>query len=882
MAGDHDRLDRAELLHERLIAGYLDAGFFERAWLAERVERHLRDPECRFLLLTGGPGTGKSAFLAWLARLHPVAPRYFLRRSSNHPLASGDAWSLLLSIGHQLAVLRPEIMSLDLDVEVTQDVGRVAAGGEVVGVRVGEVWVTPFQHTAFQVTQQINDVEGRVVAFEINRLIADARLNNLGNLQSLALLEPAVRLAERDSESLVVVLIDAVDELRYQWSAVGGRGDILEWLAECPELPPNVRIVVTSRPDDKLEQFRERQSDRLREIVIDPAGPEVQGDLLAYTVTLLAETVVASVFRAPPGLARRVAARAGGSFLYVVLWGKALREAAQTGDSARIAAVTDMSALPAGLDGIHRYFLVLVRDSVRRQEPRWRQLWRNAYRPLLAVLAVAQTPLTFRQILRLGDLHDHRDEVADALKELTQFVYWEGLAVQLYHTSLAEFLTSADESRVLDDWHVEADESHYEVAALLIVEHGGSWENCEDEYALAHVVTHLVAAIRVANSASLRNKATELLIGLLGDPGFGVGRALRAGTDTMLDDYVAAHEALRPASPGLIHTLASTLAEVLARLAGRGVRDVADTTHAVVGVRIDADELNETILSRLSDPAYLERFVADETDRSLTLIAFSHAQATRLRRKGDPASLEEARALLLRAAAAAKDFDGRTTTRLRSSLFYDLGYLDFLHGDHDRALDSLERSRAAAEEGGDRTGAYISRLVGLRVGLLSGAVSPEDYRTALEEALVYFTSDEARGPHAARWAMTVHGQLLDLALTLEDAELAATELQAMEDAPWIRQAGRTDIVTKYRARVAAVVGDRAEACTLFGTLLRDELTGEPSHREELSRDLFYYGRALADVGDIAEARQVWDRGLRCPDNAANWPWKPKIAALLDN
>jgi hypothetical protein len=101
--------------------------------------------------------------------------------------------------------------------------------------------------------------------------------------------------------------------------------------------------------------------------------------------------------------------------------------------------------------------------------------------------------LTVGQLLRLGDLGGRLNDVREALEVLAQFVYWEGLSVQLYHASMAEFLTSADERRVMDDWHVEADENHYEVAALVIVEHGGSWEDCEDEYALAHVVTHLVA-----------------------------------------------------------------------------------------------------------------------------------------------------------------------------------------------------------------------------------------------------------------------------------------------------------------------------------------------------------------------------------------------------
>jgi hypothetical protein len=42
-----------------------------------------------------------------------------------------------------------------------------------------------------------------------------------------------------------VILIDALDELRYR--PIGNT--VLDWLNWCPELPSNVRILVTSRSD---------------------------------------------------------------------------------------------------------------------------------------------------------------------------------------------------------------------------------------------------------------------------------------------------------------------------------------------------------------------------------------------------------------------------------------------------------------------------------------------------------------------------------------------------------------------------------------------------------------------------------------------------------
>src|SRR6266566_1749951 len=52
----------------------------DRAWLTGRVKAHLDDDQCRIVLLTGGPGTGKSAVMAHLAQERPDWPRYFIRR----------------------------------------------------------------------------------------------------------------------------------------------------------------------------------------------------------------------------------------------------------------------------------------------------------------------------------------------------------------------------------------------------------------------------------------------------------------------------------------------------------------------------------------------------------------------------------------------------------------------------------------------------------------------------------------------------------------------------------------------------------------------------------------------------------------------------------
>ncbi|MEU9688655.1 hypothetical protein [Amycolatopsis japonica] len=880
MTDERGRLSRDELLYEKVIARHLDLGFVERFWLAALIERHFRDPDCRFVLVTGGPGAGKSTLLAWLTQRHALSPRYFLRRLSSYPLAGGDAWSLLLSVGHQLALLRPELMRVDLDVQVTQAVGRVAEAGRVVGARVGLLHLSPFQHTAVQVAQQVDIAEGSVVGFEIAQMVADSRLTDVGNLQHLALIEPAVRLATADPTAMVVLCIDSVDELRHQGRDVG-RKDILEWLADCPELPANLRVVVSARPDaELLRRFRLAQADRLREERIEPSATEVREDLLKYARRVVAAPEIAGQPElrrvGTEAVARRVSDRAEGSFLYLTLWANGLRDAVADGDAKRVTALTELAVLPAGLDGIYEYFLVLIRDTVKRREgPQWTSRWKQVHLRLLEVLAVAQAPLPRKTLLFLTDLIGDRAGAREALDDLAQFLTSDSGAVRFHHITMAEFLTSTDEDRILDDWHVEADESHLALAQRLLTEHGDAWETCDDAYALNHTATHLVASIRTASSANTREMATRLLTSLLGAPEFGVAKSGRIGVDDMLRDYVAAYAAVH-GSPALEDGLTA----VLARLINDGRTDLAVSVHAMVQYRLDVADLNAAVLRRLSDPDYLEHAVSDRRNRSAALIAFSHGEAGRLRRLGGAENLDAAHRLLVRAIADVDDVDQVVSARLRSPLFYDLAYLETLHGQLDQALAWFTKSAEAADEAGDRTGAFISRLVRLRHGLLGGLVTPEEFKAEHFAALEYFTSDEARGSDTSRWVMNVHAHLADLGLLTGDLDLVVTHVQALEDDPWIRRNDRVDILLRFRARAAWACGHWAVAAELFARMLAADLVDPPSNREELSRELYYYGQAVAGLGKVEQARELWTLGLRCPDNAGNWPWKPRLTEAL--
>ena len=55
------------------------------------MEERLDKPGCRYVVVVGEPGAGKSGVMAGLAARHCDWMRYFIRRDSITPLSGGDA-----------------------------------------------------------------------------------------------------------------------------------------------------------------------------------------------------------------------------------------------------------------------------------------------------------------------------------------------------------------------------------------------------------------------------------------------------------------------------------------------------------------------------------------------------------------------------------------------------------------------------------------------------------------------------------------------------------------------------------------------------------------------------------------------------------------------
>ncbi len=490
-----------------VVAAHTGPDFVRRRWLENAVGAALDGDQCRYVLLTAEPGAGKTGLIAELARSHPQWPRYFIRRDSRASLTGGDVQSFLLSIGHQLASVHPELFRPELlEVDVRQRVDSVLTGGRAVGVRIDDLTVSPFYRTAvLRLDQTAGSVAGTMVGVEIGQTTLEPRLLEPANLAHLALIAPAAALAVTQPHQRIVVLVDALDEIADDF----GHSGLLEWLERGPELPANVRLVLTSRTHSKLELFRRRRVGQLVELTIDPASPAVRDDLRSYAARVVGDDAVTAAIQSqgfePEDLVQTMASRAEGNFAYLVAYGRALQGAIERLDAEFRNRLLRFSEVPMGLEGLYGFFMESIRNDISRmgmmevREPVSSQdllcpAWESVGQPVLGILVVARDVLSLDQIIQLSRVRVWRRDVANVVARLRQFLDTSATGMRLFHSSLAEYLVSADVLADHPEWAVEEAEWHERIAQSYRGT-AESWRVLDwstvDRYGLLHLATHV-------------------------------------------------------------------------------------------------------------------------------------------------------------------------------------------------------------------------------------------------------------------------------------------------------------------------------------------------------------------------------------------------------
>lgn len=503
-----------DLFSREVVRAYVQAPrFVRRDWLAAELRERMDRPSCRFVLLTGEPGSGKSSFIAQIAADNPDSPVFFIRRDQRTAMGETSARSFLLRIGFQLAACRPELFDLEqVRIEVEQQVGTADDG--VVGARIERLRASPFHQTVVRITQRVREAQGSLTGLSVGEWIADPRLIELDDLQELALLAPARILARLDPRARVVILVDALDELAFG----EGEGNLLDWLANGPSMPENVRIVLSSRPTHRwLDPFVSRRADTLCHLRLGADDQRVRRDVSTYAFLLVEpDAVVAALREAGRSVESFVAdltERAAGNIGYAAAVGRAFDQALAAPERRiLLRPLLRLDRLPDDVGKLFAFFLRVIQGGPGRNTIRATdtasgrgvllEVWPELYHPMLALLSVAQQPLTLDQLHGLIDTVAGRSHLAQAIGWLEQFLDRVGDGYRLYHVTFAEFLTAPatrDAPDTSDLW-VEAALEHRRLSRVM---EGEGWpdaiwqdapqprEQGRRAYARLHYVTHL-------------------------------------------------------------------------------------------------------------------------------------------------------------------------------------------------------------------------------------------------------------------------------------------------------------------------------------------------------------------------------------------------------
>lgn len=465
-------------------------GFVGRDWVVDQVFDWLENGTEQVFLLTGEPGSGKTAVAAWLAGAGPAPQDSHMADKLERIRLAWSAGHFCIGKTHGESI-NPNRFASALAQQLSDHIPGYATA------------VVRAIDPEFNIHQDVTQNWGEVIGIKTNTLIINGR--HPEDIYDLAVRRPLESLLAAQPSLRICIIVDSLDEALL----FDDQHTIVTLLAGSANLK-GVRFLLTCRSNERrvIDQFVDTRR-------LDISSPKYrgdnEGDVLAYVLGRLTDPAMAT--RLPPGasaqaIAKQLVGTAEGNFLYV----RFMLEEVRVGQRS----LGDLTGLPKGLYALYRSFLDRVIPDVNTNK--FAATWMNDYEPLLGSLSVA-VPVAPNQLLprwltwEKGQVQACKDTVTQVIEDTKEY----GGGCTLYHRSMAEFLASdsyqENNHRRPNQYYAEPLLQHNRIAQYYLkaaqATWNGDWSKCDD-YGLNQLISHLRMRVTLAHQDDQASHAGDL------------------------------------------------------------------------------------------------------------------------------------------------------------------------------------------------------------------------------------------------------------------------------------------------------------------------------------------------------------------------------------
>ena len=422
--------------------------FTGREWVFTAINGWLTKPGgSRFFLLTGEPGSGKTAIAGWLHQFaySKVAPPDGLLR-----LTPGFLNAVHFCSARDSNWVDPRTFSRSIALQLAK-IPEYAHALKDIGDKIININVQVSAGTAEEVT-------GLNVYLDVSGLNPQEAFNR-------AVMDPLQSIYDSGFNEPITILVDGLDE------SLTHKGDLtIVWLlSRLEKLPSQVRFILTSRSDPRVEnEFLDADGLFLSAAKFDKLSQEDIGRYVDWRLGHDKELMEKEEELANDGVAKlteMITHKAEGNFQYVTFLLNAMAMGKRSFD--------DLEGLPAGLDGLYY-------KSIERVVELGNKDWSQNYSLFMGVLSVAYESLTLAQLEAFTVQSE--TSVLECLRDLQQFIEEvrpereqndEEEHYRLYHQSIIDFLhlrrltieKNREKKRLRNTYYLPAEESHAKIVA---------------------------------------------------------------------------------------------------------------------------------------------------------------------------------------------------------------------------------------------------------------------------------------------------------------------------------------------------------------------------------------------------------------------------------